>query len=257
MSNNVNPLIDQIFNHRSVRVFDKEFEIPREHIELIIKAGQQASTSCSGQMYTVIEIPKEDREEIVPLCGDQQFVKDSSFFCIICVDLYRLHRLVELAGAENPNWPLAGLEIGIYDAGLLGQNMVLAAQSLGYEICFCGSCADQPMEIIDKLELPEYVIPLTGLAIGKGLEDPPQRPRIQSSLVHHIGKYKKYSEEDLQIAIDHMSTKLTEEGYYQKYNNRNNYTWSEHLQNKFGGKWLNIVEKRREEALRKQKFLSK
>ena len=162
---------------------------------------------------------------------------------------------MELAGGVNPNWPLAGLEIGIYDAGLLGQNMVLAAQSLGYEICFCGSCADQPVKMIEELNLPEFVIPLTGLAIGKGLENPPTRPRIQSSLIHHIGKYKEYSEEELQAAIDHMSTKLTEEGYYRKYSNQENYSWGDHLQNKFGGKWLNIVEKRRLLALKQQKFL--
>ncbi|MHA2097914.1 MAG: nitroreductase family protein [Candidatus Kariarchaeaceae archaeon] len=256
MDFNNNPVIDQIFKHRSVRIFDKEFEIPREHIEIIIKAGQQASTSCSGQMYTVLEIPKENRETISPLCGDQQFVRDASFFCVICVDLYRLHRLVELVGGENPTWPLAGLEIGIYDAGLLGQNMVLAAQSLGYDICFCGSCADQPNKMIEELNLPEFVIPLTGLAIGKGLEDPPTRPRIQSSLIHHIGKYREYSEEELQVAIEHMSLKLNEEGYYQKYTNREDYSWTEHLQNKFGGQWLNLVEKRRVVALKNQKFLS-
>ena len=251
-----NPVLHGLLSHRSIRRFDQSHTIPQADIDAIIQAGQQASTSCTGQMYTIIEISKEKREEIKPLCGDQKFVSDASFFCVICVDLYRLHRLVEKAGADNPHWPLAGLQIGIYDAGLMGQNMALAAEALGYGICFCGSCADQPDLMIEALKLPEYVIPITGLAIGKSIEEPPIRPRIPQHMVHHIDEYKQYTDEELQQSIDHMSEKLDDEGYYLKYSKRENYQWKDHLVNKFGGKWLNIVEKRRAEALRKQKFLS-
>ncbi|MHA2253193.1 MAG: nitroreductase family protein, partial [Candidatus Kariarchaeaceae archaeon] len=173
-----NAVMNQIFTHRSVRRYDPSFELPREHIDLIVKAGQQAATSCSGQTYSIIEIPKDKIEKILPLCGNQKFVMDASFFCLICVDLFRLHKIVELSGGKNQSWPMTGFTIGSFDAGLVGQNMVLAAESLGYDTCFCGSCADQPDKMIAELNLPQYVIPITGLAIGRGTEDPPTRPRL-------------------------------------------------------------------------------
>ena len=247
-----NPILQSIFNHRSVRKFDPEFIIPKEQMELIIKAGQQASTSCTGQMYTIIEITKSERQH---LCGKQRFIAEASYFGIICVDLHRLHRIVELSDGKNPDWATTGLMIGIFDAGLFGQNIALAAESLGFDICFCGSCGDRPGEIITSLELPEYVLPLTGIAIGKGMEKPPIRPRLPLELIHHQGKYKKYTDNELKHGIKLMSEKLDDEGYYKKYTGRENFTWRDHIKNKFGGKWLTRVEKKRLKYLESQKFI--
>ena len=247
-----NQVIDQIFKHRSVRKFDKNHMIPREHIDLIIKGGQQASTSCTGQMYTVIELEKSFRKD---LCGKQQFIQDASYFGIICVDLFRLNKIVKFSGGKQQQWPMAGFAIGVFDAGLFAQNMALVSEALGYDVCFCGTCGDMAENIIETLKLPEMVIPLTGIAIGKGLEDPPVRPRLQSELIHHKNEYKQYSDEELEQSIEFMSEKLESEGYYRKYSKKENYLWRDHMKNKFGGEWLNRVEKERLQALKKQKFL--
>ncbi len=250
------PVLKTIHAHRSVRKFDPNITIDSEKIRSIIAAGQQASTSCTGQMYTIIEITRSRREEIAPLCGDQQFVKDASYFCVICLDLNRLRRLVELSGGENPNWDFASILIGTFDAGLMAQNMVLAAEAMGFDVCFCGSCGDQPKKMIEALDLPDHVLPLTGLAIGKGLEYPPVRPRLPMNLVNFVDQYTTPSDEELNAGISKMSQALVKEGYYQKYGERpSNYSWSDHLRNKFGGKWLAKVEKRRIEAAREQGFL--
>ncbi|MHA2365504.1 MAG: nitroreductase family protein [Candidatus Hodarchaeales archaeon] len=254
MIKDFNSIINHILKHRSVRSFDPNFKIPQEHIDLIIKAGPQASTSCSGQMYSIIDIPREKRNRILSLCGNQEFVLEASYFCIICIDLFRLNRIVELSGGKPQKWPLAGLMIGIFDAGLFSQNMVLAAESLGYDICFCGSCADQPDKMIELLNLPELVMPLTGLAIGKGLEDPPTRPRLSKSFIHNTNAYQEYNNEELYNNIQFISELLNKEQYYMKYSGKKEYSWKEHMKNKFGGKWLNNVENRRKKALEKQKF---
>lgn len=248
-----NPVLDTIFNHRSVRSFDPKFEIRKEDIDLMVKAGQQASTSCSGQNYSILEVSKDKR---ISMCGSQQFIQDASYFGIICVDVYRLHQLVERVGGSNPNWPMTGFTIGTFDAGLFAQNMALAAESMGYDICFSGTCGDMAEEIIKEYNLPEYVLPLTGIAIGKGTENPPIRPRLPSDLIHHKDKYKQYSDEDLDLGINQMTEKLNEEGYYLKYSNRENYGWNNHIKRKFGGKWLERVEKGRDKVMRDQKFIS-
>jgi len=147
--------------------------------------------------------------------------------------------------------------IGILDVGLMAQNMVLAAESMGYGACFCGSCGDRPEEVIAALDLPELVMPLTGLAIGVGTEEPPNRPRLTTSLIHHRGKYQKYTKEALNEGIDQMDRALKKEGYYQKYSQRDpDFGWRNHMAGKFGGKWLNIIEKRRLKMLQQQQFLN-
>jgi hypothetical protein len=151
---------------------------------------------------------------------------------------------------------MAGMMIGIFDAGLMAQNMALAAESMGYGTCFCGSCGDRPEEIAKALNLPPLVMPLTGLAIGKATEDPPVRPRLHSSLVHHRDIYKDYTEDELNDGIDKMDRQLQDEGYYQKYSKRDpGFGWRNHMAGKFGGKWLNIIEKRRIQVLKDQGFI--
>ena len=251
----MNDIIKVLLAHRTIRSFDTEYSIPEDEIKMIVRAGQQAATSCSGQMYTIINISKEIRAEIYELCGKQEFVKEASHFFIVCVDLYRLRTIVQRVGGENRGWPLASLQIGIFDAGMMAQNMAVAAESLGYGTAFCGSCGDRPNELIDRLKLPEFVMPLTGLAIGKANENPPVRPRLPTTLVFHTDEYKEYLVENLEDGIEEMDIFLRTEGYYKKYSDKDDFGWRDHIKGKFGGKWLEIVEKRRKKALQRQKFL--
>ncbi len=256
MSHENNPTISQIMAHRSIRRFKKGAKIPESHIKTILRAGQQASTSCSGQMYSFIRISSSLREQVFAACGKQEFVSEASEFFILCVDKYRLDRLVEKAGGTPRSWPLASLVIGVMDLGLAAQNIVLAAEALGYGIVFCGSCADRADELIELLKLPEKVVPITGLAIGVPDENPPIRPRIPLEAVYHEDRYHIPSEEELDQWIEEMGSKLTQEGYYQKYAGREgDYTWKHHLVRKFGGKWLERIEKERREVLKRQSFL--
>ena len=88
-------IITSMLSHRSIRKFNPNHIIPEKQIDLIVRAGQQASTSSLMQMYTLIEIPKEERQGETTICGGQQFIKDASYFGILFLDFYRLKRLVE------------------------------------------------------------------------------------------------------------------------------------------------------------------
>lgn len=63
--------------------------------------------------------------------------------------------------------------------------------------------------------------------------------------------------EELEANIEYMSEKLTEEGYYSMYSERKINSWREHMQNKFGGRWLEDVEEARVRSLSRQKFIDK
>lgn len=247
MNNSINQTIDLMLNHRSIRKFDPDFIIPRNHIDLIVKAGQQASTSGSLQMYTLIEISKDKRQEEDTICGTQQFICEASYFGILFADFYRLKRMINLSGGSYFNYPALSLTMGPLDAGLMIQNMALAAESLGYGICFCGVCGDSGTRIFPELKVPEEVIPLTGIAIGKPLEHPESKPRLPNILIHHLDKYFDYTDEDLRGGIDYMSKELS------RINDRD-VDWGNNLVKRFNGGWAENRDNKRRKTLKEQNF---
>ncbi len=248
-------IIERIFKHRSIRVFEPGRNIPKEDLETIIRAAQRASTSCSGQMYSFIRITGDVKAKISRFCGEN-IISSASEFIILCADRYRLDCLVETAGGKIKDWKFASLIISSFDVALAAQNAVLAAEELGYGIVFLGTCGDRAEELIEILKLPKGVLPLAGLAIGYPAENPPLRPRLPLEAVLHENEYQIPTEEELAQWINIMGTKLSKEGYYQKYSGKDeNYTWKNHLVRKFGGKWLEKIEKKRRQMANKQEFL--
>lgn len=243
----INSTIETILNHRSTRKFDPNFIIPQEELDLILNSGQRASTSASLQMYTIIEIPKEMRTEDIIPCGGQQFIRDASFFCIIYSDLHRIKEIVRMNGKEIDTVTAIPLTMGTFDAGITAQNMVIAAESMGYGVCFCGACGDTFEAQKDLLKLPKHLIPITGLAIGKALDEPQLKPRYPLSLAFHKGEYKEYSKEELLKAISVMSTELS------RIHNRE-IDWQSRVDERFNQGWAERRENTRLRTLREQGF---
>ena len=73
--------------------------------------------------------------------------------------------------------------IATVDVALAAQNAVVAAESLGYGICYIGAVRNDPQTVSDLLELPEDVYPVFGLCIGVPDQDPEVKPRLPLDLV--------------------------------------------------------------------------
>jgi len=202
-------------------------------------------------MYSFIEISDSKlRNALYELAGKQQPIQEASLFYVVLGDLYRLDQLVQKAGSLCQIGSHSGAMIAACDASLAAQNLVLAAETLGYGTLYVGNVGDQCDAVAALLRLPRRVIPLYGIAIGIPAENPPLRPRIDNEIVFHRNRYRAATERQLGQAIAHMSQQLEEEGYYRKYTARSNYTWRDHLVQKFGGKWLKAVEKQREQFIK-------
>jgi len=70
------------------------------------------------------------------------------------------------------------LLIGAIDAGIMAQNMVLTAESLGLGAVYIGSIRNDIARVGELLGLPEHVVPLFGVCLGHPDQDPLQRPRL-------------------------------------------------------------------------------
>ena len=91
---------------------------------------------------------------------------NAPLYFTICVDAHRFERIMAQRGWEMATNDLSLLLLGIQDAALMAENMVIAAESLGLGSCFLGGVPYQAAQIIREYNLPPRVFPLVGLAMG-------------------------------------------------------------------------------------------
>jgi len=194
----MNDVIEQLMKHRSIRKFTAD-PIADSVVATIIRAGQMASTSSNVQAYSVITIKdRELRERIMRLSGEQEYITECPVFLIWCADLHRLRKAADKhadqAGAGAPSETYAdsteNLLVAAIDTALAAQNAAVAAESLGYGICYIGAVRNHIAELSELLELPELVVPLFGMCIGVPAQDPLLRPRLPLEGVLHTDRYQ-------------------------------------------------------------------
>ncbi len=169
--------IEGLLAHRSVRQFTSR-PISDHELHRWIQCGQAASTSSHVQATSVIRVSDRGRrEKLAELTGGQKQVSEAAIFLVICADARR-HRLLAAAtgGAIVENFET--FLVGVIDASLFAQNLVIAAESEGFGICYIGGLRTRISEVDALLEIPEGVFPLYGLCIGEPAEDPAIKPRL-------------------------------------------------------------------------------
>lgn len=205
------PELAMFGKHRSVRYFLPEPLAPG-HLDLIIEAGRRAPTDAQGHMYSCVRITDGAlRDHLATLCADQQHIRDAAEFFIVCLDVYRLQQLVEYRGGEWGMRERISLLYGATDATMVAQNMVVAAEALGYGTCYIGAVQNNVDRIAEMLALPPGVLPLYGLCIGviDPLHYPPTiKPRIPRELCFFENRYPShFTPEQLDAAYAAMSVK--------------------------------------------------
>jgi len=173
----MNPTLDTIHAHRSVRRFEPD-PIPADHLRAAIAAGQAASTSSAVQAYHAIPITDPDtRRRLADLCGPQEKVARAGAFLVICGDTRR-HRLIAARAGKAYDTSLEDFLVAVIDASLFAQNLVLALESMGYGCCYIGGLRNHLPDVDAILGLPVGVYPVYGLCAGTPAETPGPRPRL-------------------------------------------------------------------------------
>jgi FMN reductase (NADPH) len=198
------PRLELFDRHRTVRKFQSEPLKPGD-LENIVWAAQRAPTDATAQMYSFIRLTDPDlRLEIAQITHNPHFATAAEAF-IVLADVHRLRRLLEIRGYAFADWSATAIHFAIGDAVMAGQNMLIAAEMLGYQGCWIGGVLSALERIVELCELPAGVIPFAGLVIGVPDEQPEQRPRIQADLVIHQNRYRQPNAQDLEIALERMA----------------------------------------------------
>jgi FMN reductase (NADPH) len=231
-----NPVIDTMLQRKSIRKYTVE-QPSDDVIETIVRVGQQAPFAC--QLGSVI-LSRDTKHN--PFSAPLLFT--------ICVDLHRFELIMEQRGWKTSCNDLFNMVLGIQDAALMAQNMVIAAESLGLGSCFLGGWPFSAKTLKKKYKIPERVFPLVGLTMGYPAEDPPVRPRYP--LEYHLfeNEYPVLNEATIQKAMRVMDEGYLAQDYYRNANymiplkgTREetftfvNYSWTEHISRKLGLWW--------------------
>jgi nitroreductase len=185
-----NPVIDCLLNHRSIRKFAPR-PIEPEMLDLILKAGTRAASAGNLQHYSLIVVDDEEKKKALM----DSPMAENAIMVIVVVDEYRLKRWFELNGAPFHFDRIASLLVGLWDAEIVLQNVVIAAESLGLGTVFIGPSLEYDLRSI--LGAPEYVVPAGMVLIGHPDEAPELRPRLPLEAVVHRNRYQIPTDDDI------------------------------------------------------------
>lgn len=228
-----NPIIDIMLNRKSIRKYEPDMPSD-EIIETLVKAGQQAP--FASQLCTLL---------LQRGPADTPF--NAPLLFIVCIDSHKWELIMAERDWEmEPNDALLFL-LGMQDAALMAENMVIAAESLGMGSCFLGGMPFKSKELIKKFKLPPRVFPMVGLTMGYPAENPPIRPRYPLEFVLFEGEYPQFTKGQIQEAMMEMDDGYLAQGYYKNLNaiiplkgereetfDCETYSWTEHISRKWG-----------------------
>ena len=170
----VDPVIETIMSRRSIRKYKPE-AVEREKMQTIVECGINAPNGMNKQSWEVrvvdnpefinglTEIFKKENPKAAERPGFQNMFNNAPTVVFI---------------ANDPAYDMSQI-----DCGLLGENMILSAWSMGIGSCCLASptrfMADTPeaAEYLKRLELPEGYKLLYCIAFGYPDEAPAAKPR--------------------------------------------------------------------------------
>ncbi|MBS1704386.1 MAG: NADPH-dependent oxidoreductase [Armatimonadetes bacterium] len=180
------PELARFLNHRSVRTYSPK-PIPESLVAALIGCAQSAATSSNLQLWSVVSVQDpERREKIAELAGDQDQIRNATWFLAFIADHHRIREAAGLVGEDAAGLDYTEFELmACIDAALAAERLVCAAESLGIGICYIGALRNNPDAISGLLGLPEGTFGVFGLCLGYPAEDAnaPIKPRFGQSEV--------------------------------------------------------------------------
>jgi nitroreductase len=153
--------IDVIMNRRSIRSYKPE-QIKDEELNTILECGINAPSAMNNQSWEI------------------RVIQNPAILKKIDGSFHNAPTLIVIASAvDNFFSPV--------DCGLLGQNILLAAESLNIGTCVVGNIvaflgSPEGAEVVKSLELSEGYKPLYGIAVGYKNEKPDAKPRDKGKI---------------------------------------------------------------------------
>jgi len=190
-------MLDLLLQHKTIRKYSDK-NIDDTLLNAILEAGIRASTTGNMQVYSVVVTRDEEKKKaLAPFHFNQPMIVNAPVTLTICADFNRFNKWCQQRHAEPGYDNFLSFMTAAIDALLVAQNICIAAESKGLGICYLGTTTYMADKIIDLLNLPKGVVPVTTITIGYPDEAPEQVDRLPLDAVVHYEMYQDYTPEDI------------------------------------------------------------
>lgn len=189
--------MDSMKQRRTIRKYQQK-DIPADLLNDLLETACRASTVGNMQTYSVIITRDAARKaKLAPAHFNQPMVQKAPVVLTFCIDLRRFSKWCKQRNAEPGYNNLEWFVTGSVDTLLMAQTFCVAAEEKGLGICYLGTTTYNPQMIINALELPELVFPITTITVGWPDELPAQVDRLPLEAIVHEEVYQDYTPEDI------------------------------------------------------------
>ncbi|MCX7909163.1 MAG: nitroreductase family protein [Ignavibacteria bacterium] len=165
--------LDAIFQRKSVRNFTGE-EVPKEKLELLLRAGMAAPSAVNMQPWEFILVTnKETLQSMADNLPYAKMMSKASACILVCAIPELAHRKLK--------------DYAIIDCSCASQNILIAAEALGL-----GAVWTAVFPNIDRIEfvrkllgVPKDVIPLNAIAIGIPTGEDQPKDKYKPEKIHY------------------------------------------------------------------------
>jgi len=190
-------MIQTILDHRSIRKYSDK-KVNKQILDEILLAGTKASTTGNMQVYSIIVSEhKKIKEQLWAAHFKQDMVKQAPLVLTFCADFNRFNKWCNYRNAKPAYDNFLSFYTATIDALLAAQNVAIAAESHGLGICYLGTTTYMADKIVEILNIPNNVVPVTSLVIGYPDENPKLTDRLPLDAVVHYEKYTDYDEQKI------------------------------------------------------------
>lgn len=190
-------MLNILTERRTIRKYTDR-DISEELLNELLNACCRSSTTGNMQVYSVIETRDAGmKEKLAPCHFNQPMVKEAPVVLTFCADFNRFNKWCRQRKAEPGYDNFLSFMTAAIDAVIAAQTFCVAAEARGLGICYLGTTTYMAEKIIDILELPAGVVPITTITVGWPGENPEQIDRLPLDAIIHKEKYTDYTEQDI------------------------------------------------------------
>jgi len=177
-------------NERSVCRRYRREPVPEALVRLLCATTLAAPTKSDLQQATIVRVADATkRAAICSLLPGSPWLARAPELFVFCADGFRLRRLFARRGVEFPNEHLDAFFNAAVDAALALGAFVCAAELVGLGCCPISQIRDHVAKVDELLGLPDWVVPVAGLALGYPEAKEPLSARLSLSATVHTDRY--------------------------------------------------------------------
>jgi nitroreductase len=193
----MNKISKTLLNRRTIRKYSSK-PVNDQLLHSLLKKACRASTTGNMQVYSIIitrDLKK--KKELSPYHFDQTMVTEAPVVLTFCADFNRFSKWCMERKADPGYDNFLSFFTAAIDALLAAQTFCIAAEAEGLGICYLGTTTYMADKIIEVLELPAGVVPVTTVTLGWPAEKPEQVDRLPLEALIHDEVYHDYTAEEI------------------------------------------------------------